>query len=82
MGVYEPKVQCRGNFDTAVSCRDVLADMPATTDLEVFGPRDTPFVKEILPQGMYISELVLPIPELLFQTIFRVARRIARAGGS
>ncbi|KAF6241482.1 hypothetical protein HO173_000192 [Letharia columbiana] len=49
MGVFEPKVQCRGNFDTSLSCRDILADMPATTELEVFGPHDAPFVKEMLP---------------------------------
>ncbi|KAF6223370.1 hypothetical protein HO133_000212 [Letharia lupina] len=50
MGVFEPKIQCRGNFDTSLSCKDILAEMPATTELEVFGPHDTPFVKEILPQ--------------------------------
>ncbi|CAD6576714.1 MAG: hypothetical protein ASARMPRED_007840 [Alectoria sarmentosa] len=50
MSVFEPKVQCRGSFDTALSCKDVLADMPASTDSELFGPPGTPFVKEILPQ--------------------------------
>ncbi|KAL9075171.1 MAG: hypothetical protein Q9161_001857 [Pseudevernia consocians] len=55
MRVFEPKVRCRGSFETAASCKDVLADMPASTDLEVFGPRDTPFVKEILPQDI-VSE--------------------------
>ena len=58
MGVFQPSVQCRGNFDTALSCKDVLADMPASTGMEVFGPSDTPFVKEVLPQeivsGKYI----------------------------
>ncbi|KAM0796759.1 hypothetical protein BDR22DRAFT_824859 [Usnea florida] len=50
MGVFKPKVQCRGYFDTPETCTEILADMPATPDLEVFGPKDTPFVKEILPQ--------------------------------
>ena len=50
MGVFDPKVQCRGSFDTALSCKDVLADMPASTDSELFGPPGTPLVKEILPQ--------------------------------
>ena len=50
MGVFRPNVHCRGTLDTPGSCRHVLADMPASTDLEVFGPRDAPFVKEVLPQ--------------------------------
>lgn len=49
MAVFEPKVQCRGDFGNPYSCKDILSDMPASTDLEVFGPRDTPFVKQILP---------------------------------
>lgn len=56
MGVFKPKVQCRGYFDTPRSCTDILGDIPATPDLEVFGPRDTPFVKEILPQELVSSD--------------------------
>lgn len=60
MGVFEPSVQCRGNFDAVLSCKDVLADMPASTEMEVFGPRDTPSVKEVLPQevlsGTYMNK--------------------------
>ena len=52
MAVFEPKVQCRGNFPSPESCQDVLADMPATTEVEVFGPADARFVKEVLPQYM------------------------------
>ena len=49
MGVYEPKVQCRGDFAFPKSCRDVVGDMPASTDLEIFGPRDAPSVMVALP---------------------------------
>ena len=57
MGVFKPKVQCRGYFDTPEFCTEILDDMPATPDLEVFGPKDTPFVKEILPQEVASCEL-------------------------
>ena len=57
MGVFKPKVQCRGYFDAPGSCLDILEDMPATPELEVFGPRDTPFVKEGLPQEVTSCEL-------------------------
>ena len=50
MGRFEPNVRCRGNFESAGSCKDLLADMPASTKLEVFGPRETPFVEEVVPQ--------------------------------
>ena len=50
MGVFEPKVQCRGNFQGIRSCKDVLSDMPATAEMEVFGPHGTPYVNEVLPQ--------------------------------
>ena len=49
MAVFEPKVQCRGDFGNPYSCKDVLADMPASAQFEVFGPPDTAFVKETLP---------------------------------
>lgn len=49
MGVYKPKVQCRGTFGTSDSCKHVLADMQATANLEVFGPPNAPHVKEELP---------------------------------
>ena len=49
MGRYQPNVRCRGNFESAGSCKDLLADMPASTKLEVFGPRETPFVEEVVP---------------------------------
>ena len=50
MGKFKPNVRCRGNFESAGSCKDLLADMPASTKLEVFGPRETPYVKEVVPQ--------------------------------
>lgn len=50
MSTFEPKVQCRGPFETANSCKHVLADMPASTEIEVFGPKDSSFVMEELPQ--------------------------------
>ena len=50
MGRYYPNVRCRGNFESAGSCKDLLADMPASTTLEVFGPREKPYVKEVVPQ--------------------------------
>lgn len=79
MGVFKPNIQCRGNFDTALSCKDVLADMPASTELEVFGPRDAPFVKEILPPEIISGKSVplirfapaLPSPQQLTITIIK-----------
>ena len=50
MGTFKANVRCRGNFESAGSCKDLLADMPASTKLEVFGPRETPYVKEVVPQ--------------------------------
>ena len=50
MESFKPNVRCRGNFESADSCKDLLADMPASTKLEVFGPREMPFVKEVVPQ--------------------------------
>ena len=61
MGVFKPNIQCRGTFDTALSCRDVLADMPASTEMEVFGPRDAPFVKEVLPQEVVSGKKSAPL---------------------
>ena len=52
MAVFEPKVQCRGILQGPESCQDVLADMPATTELEVFGPSGARFVEEVLPQDI------------------------------
>ena len=56
MGVFKPTVQCRGTLQTAGSCKDVLADMPASSELEVFGPRNAPHVKEIVPQEVASGE--------------------------
>ena len=50
MSRFRPNVRCRGNFESAGSCKDLLADMPASIGLEVFGPREKPFVKEVVPQ--------------------------------
>lgn len=50
MGIFKPNVRCRGNFESAGSCKDLLAEMPASTKIEVFGPRETPFVDEVVPQ--------------------------------
>jgi len=52
MGTFQPSVQCRGTFPHPASCDHVLAAMPASTGLDVFGPADTPHVKEILPQAL------------------------------
>ena len=59
MGLYEPKVQRRGNLNTPGSFEDILGDMPATPDFKVFAPNDTPFSKEILPQEVVSCELPL-----------------------
>ncbi|CAF9906187.1 hypothetical protein IMSHALPRED_004122 [Imshaugia aleurites] len=56
MGVYEPKVQCRGDFAFPKSCRDVVGDMPASTDLEIFGPRDAPSVMVALPLEIHSDD--------------------------
>lgn len=65
MAVFEPKVQCRGDFDNPYSCRDILSDMPASTEMEVFGPRDTPFVKQILPLDVASSKRRLSLAPAL-----------------
>ena len=50
MGVYQPRIQCRGRFDEVAACTSITIDMPATKDLEIFGPAGTPDLAEILPQ--------------------------------
>ena len=66
MSTYDPKgIRCRGSFPDPVPCKDVLADMPASTDVEVFGPRDARLVKEILPQTIASRKCdTRPVPGL------------------
>ena len=65
MGVYKPQVQCRGALHDPASCGDVLADMPASTEVELFGPRESPHVEQLLPQelvsGMSPTRLLLDL---------------------
>ena len=56
MGTFHPRVQCKGVISNPHPCGNVLADMPATTELEVFGPPDTPLVTEVLPQEIVSGE--------------------------
>ena len=49
LGTYEPDVQCMGTHTEATSCLDILADMPATTEVKTFGPEGQPGVEEVLP---------------------------------
>ncbi|KAF6236258.1 hypothetical protein HO173_005889 [Letharia columbiana] len=54
LGIYEPKVRCRGAFGPEwTSCRDVLGDMPAGVARLIFGPRSAPETQQGLP--MYID---------------------------
>ena len=58
MGTFHPRVQCKGVIAEARSCGHVLADIPATTELEVFGPGDDPHVTEALPYEMVSGEIL------------------------
>ena len=50
MGTYDPsKIECGAPFIDAHSCTDIIAGMPARTDLALFGPENAPGVTEPLP---------------------------------
>ena len=54
MSVYRPRPQiaCRAPFSGATSCGDIMGDMPASADIETFGPINTPGITEIVPQEL------------------------------
>ena len=53
VGSYRPsQVECRGQFKPYKSCREILIDMPVTSDQEIFGPADDPQADVMLPQGV------------------------------
>lgn len=60
IGTYEPDVQCMGTHPGWRSCLDILADMPTTTDIRVFGLEGRPGVQEVLPLEI-ASSTVNPI---------------------
>ena len=60
IGTYEPDVQCMGTYPGWRSCLDVLADMPTTPNMRVFGPEGRPGVQEVLPLEI-ASSTVNPI---------------------
>lgn len=52
MGGYQPtsEIRCGGRISLlTTSCEDVLEDMPATTENEVFGPATDPTSQVLLP---------------------------------
>ena len=50
MGAYEPMVQCKGVISSWKSCKDIMYDMPAFTNDEIFGPPTDPSAAIHLPQ--------------------------------
>ena len=54
LSTYEPhhNIRCgrSENFGNAPSCENVLADMPATEEMTLFGPGTAPGIEEPLPQ--------------------------------
>ena len=57
LGIYQPRVQCRGTFGPEwSSCRDVLGDMPASKTKLIFGPRNEPGVQQGLPMAVESCE--------------------------
>ena len=60
VGTYEPDVQCTGPFVGWRSCLEILADMPATTDMKMFGEEGQPGVQEVLPRD-FVTSMVDPI---------------------
>lgn len=66
LGIFRPQVRCAGSLHGRSSCGHVLADMPASTALEVFGPPDAPHVKEKLPQEVVSGELPISAAILYF----------------
>lgn len=50
LSIYNPHVQCRGRLNDASACKVILADMPASRDILLFGPEGTADIQEDLPQ--------------------------------
>ena len=49
LGTYDRAVECRGTFAEWRSCKNVVADMPASTETLVFGPEADPSAQVLLP---------------------------------
>ena len=49
LGTYQLPVICRRSLTSWGSCRDILYDMPANEERQVFGARSDPAVTEDLP---------------------------------
>lgn len=59
VGTYQPDVQCMAALPTSArSCLDILADMPATTDIRIFGEEGDPGAQEILPLNIASSTVI------------------------
>ena len=58
LGVYEPRVQCRGTIGMSEwgSCRDIIGDMPADQEKRKFGPGSDPTVQVPLPYPIHSCE--------------------------
>ena len=61
LGTYEPDVQCMGTQTSSAPCLEVLADMPATTEVKTFGLQGQPGVEEVLPVDI-VSRTMNPVP--------------------
>lgn len=72
LSTYEPhhNIRCgrSENFGNAPSCENVLADMPATEEMTLFGPGTAPGIEEPLPQ------LIASADEKCFLRLFSTGR--------
>ena len=64
MGGYKSPsaIQCRGHTLITDSCNDVLEDMPATTEMEIFGPITNTSATVLLPQAVQSGKLRNQVP--------------------
>lgn len=49
LGTYKPDIACRGAFPSWRSCRDVMAEMPVSTETQIFGPAIDPDAQVVVP---------------------------------
>ena len=64
MGAYEAPsaVQCRGPISLMISCEDIIEDMPATTNMEIFAPPQNSSATVLLPQAVESGKLLNQTP--------------------
>ncbi len=55
--MYEPDVECRGDFPAWRSCANVIWEMPVSTETLVFGPEADPHAQVVVPHFVESGKL-------------------------